>query len=80
MKAIEKVNCCEVRGTSLVINLTPEKETEKAVFISVMNKNCGSNKSYWLPKSVLSYVTEDNGFIYAIIADWFLAKNFYNIK
>lgn len=58
-----------IKGTLYAMDSQPEKETEKALFINVMNTSCGSNKTMWIPKSVVS--VEDNQYV---MPSWFISK------
>ena len=64
-----------IKGTLFAMDAEPKKETEKALFINVMNTSCGSNKDMWLPKSVVS--VEGNQYV---IPTWFISKNFNYIR
>lgn len=55
--------------------ITPEKETEKAIYVKVVNTSCGSNKLFWIPKSVIK--ENEHSFI---LPSWFLSKNFMSIN
>lgn len=56
-----------------------EQETEKAVQVRILNLSCGSNKLFWIPKSV--FKIEENGIMPIVsMADWFFNKNFGYIK
>lgn len=81
MKATENktVKCLEIQHTSFIMDEKFEKETEKAVQVRITNTNCGSNKLYWLPKSVFR-IMEEGTFKYVQIQAWFFQKSFSEIK
>jgi hypothetical protein len=58
-----------IKGSLFAMDLEPKKETEKALFINVMNTSCGSNKDMWIPKSVVTREGENY-----ILPSWFISK------
>jgi len=63
--------CKQIENSTFVMAINPEKETDKAIFVMVVNTSCGSNKMYWIPKSILKQ--NENSFI---LPSWYLSKNF----
>ena len=58
-----------IKGSLFAMDAEAKKETEKALFINVMNTSCGSNKDMWIPKSVVSI--EGNEYV---MPSWFISK------
>lgn len=60
-----------IDGTNLVMATSFSKETDKAVLATVINTSCGSNRDYWIPKSLLK-IEE-----YSVVLPlWFVKKTF----
>jgi hypothetical protein len=67
-----------LKSINLIIEEKPQKETDKAVFVMVLNSDCGSNKDFWIPKSLLKQV-ESNGVKCFSLPEWFIRKTFSNL-
>ena len=55
-------------------------ETEKAVQRRVINWNCGSNKLFWIPKSIMKLQEDEHGDIQCVLPAWYINKNFSYIR
>lgn len=72
----DTTKCLTIKDTPFVMEETPITETEKAFQFRVINSNCGSNKVYWIPKSLLKKeINEKNVTLFTLPA-WFLNKTF----
>ena len=80
MKATNNtIRCLEIQHTDFVMDENYEKETEKAIYVRITNMRCGSNKMYWIPKSVMR-IMDEGSFRFIQIQPWFFRKSFNEIK
>lgn len=63
----------QIENTTLLVSDTPERVTDKAILVNVFNTANGSNKSFWIPKSLMK-TTEDGKLLQ--IPSWFIRQNF----
>lgn len=74
-KNMNTVKVSQINDTCFYMNDLPEKVTDKAIFVRVMNDKCGSNFCFWLPKSQVK--KEGDKFI---MPSWLVEKTFQSIK
>jgi hypothetical protein len=74
-KIMKTVKVSQINDTHFYMNDIPEKETDKAIFVRVMNDKCGSNFCFWLPKSQVKQ--QGDRFI---MPSWLVEKSFQSIK
>jgi len=70
------IKCLVINNSKFIMNETPERETEKAIYVCVMNTSCGTNRMFWMPKSVITTKTSTD----VTMASWFFAKGFAGIN